>query len=237
LENEMATVLPASSPGSIDSDLPLILPGDHLDRETFHARYARMPEEVRAELVGGVVYMSPLYPPHGRAHAEVIYWLGHYRAATAGLDLLDNTSVHLLDDGEPQPDACLVLPASHGGRTREEADCIAGAPELVVEVAYSSDAYDLHSKKRDYERAGVREYLVVLLRERRVVWFALRGDRYQELAPGEDGLLRSEVFPGLWLAPDALLRRDTSAVRTVLEQGLASPEHAEFVRWLDGPAA
>jgi hypothetical protein len=37
------------------------------------------------------------------------------------------------------------------------------------------------------------------------------------------------VFPGLWLDPAALLRRDGKRVREVLDQGLATPEHAAFV--------
>jgi hypothetical protein len=34
------------------------------------------------------------------------------------------------------------------------------------------------------------------------------------------------------LDPAALLRSDTNTVRQVLEQGVAMPEHAEFVRRL-----
>ncbi|MGV3724331.1 MAG: Uma2 family endonuclease, partial [Actinomycetota bacterium] len=51
-------------------------------------------------------------------------------------------------------------------------------------------------------------------------------------APDPDGVFRSKVFPGLWLAPQALLRGDSAAVRAVVERGVASPEHAEFVRRL-----
>ena len=38
-------------------DLPPLVNGDHLDQKTFHERYEAMPE-VRAELIGGIVYMS-----------------------------------------------------------------------------------------------------------------------------------------------------------------------------------
>ena len=71
-----------------------------------------------------------------------------------------------------------------------------------------------------------------MLRERRVVWFIRRGERFEEPPAGEDGLLRSALFPGLWLDAGALLRLDTAAVRAGLERGLAAPEHAEFVRRL-----
>jgi hypothetical protein len=41
--------------------LPWLVDGERLDRATFHERYLAMPEETRAELIGGVVYLaSPL---------------------------------------------------------------------------------------------------------------------------------------------------------------------------------
>jgi len=65
--------------------LPPLEPGDNLDQETFHARYLAYPEPMRAELIGGVVYMpSPLKRPHGKVHSEVITWLVLYKAATPG---------------------------------------------------------------------------------------------------------------------------------------------------------
>ncbi|MHB1559408.1 MAG: hypothetical protein ACYC61_18320 [Isosphaeraceae bacterium] len=56
--------------------------------------------------------------------------------------------------------------------------------------------------------------------------------------PPADGILRSEVFPGLWLDAAALVRNDRKAVQAALQQGLDSPEHAEFVTRLaqDPPA-
>jgi hypothetical protein len=38
-------------------DLPPLVNGDHLDQPTFHERHEAMPD-VRAELIGGFVYMS-----------------------------------------------------------------------------------------------------------------------------------------------------------------------------------
>jgi hypothetical protein len=65
--------------------------------------------------------------------------------------------------------------------------------------------------------------------DRAIDWFLLREDRYERLAPNAEGQYRSEIFPGLWLDPAALLRGDLAQVIAVLQQGLASPEHAEFV--------
>jgi len=51
-----------------------------------------------------------------------------------------------------------------------------------------------------------------------------------------DRLSRAEeVFPGLWLDPAALVSGDTQTVVAALERGLASPEHAAFVKRLNPP--
>jgi hypothetical protein len=52
---------------------------------------------------------------------------------------------------------------------------------------------------------------------------------YETLQPGPDGVLRSEVFPGLWLPADALWVGDLAGMIAVLQQGLASTEHTAFV--------
>src|SRR5205085_2414216 len=158
-----------------------------------HKRYQAMPENIRAELIGGIVFMpSPLKPKHGMVHAELMGWLINYKAATPGSEVLDNTTSILGKDSEPQPDAALLLV---GGQTRENKNgYLEGAPELVAEVASSSESYDLHVKKADYEKYGVREYLVVMLREPRVVWFVRENDHFVEMPPDKDGILRSKLF-------------------------------------------
>jgi hypothetical protein len=81
----------------------------------------------------------------------------------------------------------------------------------------------------------VPEYLAWRVLDRAVDWFALRGDRYEPLAPGPDGILRSEVFPGLWLDPAALIAGDGARLIAVLQEGLASAEHTAFVQRLAHP--
>ncbi len=211
--------------------LPPLENGDQLDQPTFHARYEAMPEGVRAELIGGIVYMpSPQKMPHGRSQHLVSHWLGEYEDATPGTEVLVNSTNILGPQSEPEPDACLRILPECGGQTWEDADeYLNGAPELIAEVAWATESIDLHAKKRDYEKAGVREYVVVALRMKRVFWFHRRRGKFKELVPGADGLFRSTVFPGLWLDPAALLRHDRKRLLAVLRQGLASPEHGTFV--------
>jgi Uma2 family endonuclease len=207
--------------------------GDHLDQPEFHRRYERMPPHVKAELIGGIVFMpSPLKRPHGRTHKLVMRWLDEYEEATLGTEAFDNTTVILGPDSEPQPDACLLIAAEGLGQTTDEDDYIVGSPELAVEIASTMSNIDLHRKKDDYRVNGVNEYVVVVLKPAKVFWFVLRKGRFRELAPGADGILRSQVFPGLWLDPAALLTLDRRRLLRMLRQGLASPEHATFVEKL-----
>lgn len=174
---------------------------------------------------------SPVrFEQHGRLHSDVIGWLFVYRTATPGVLAGDNTTVRLDFENEVQPDALLRLEPVHGGRSQVTADdYLEGPPELVVEVAASSAAYDLHDKRRVYARNGAQEYLALQVYEQYVDWFVLREGVYATLKPDANGIIRSEVFPGLWLQPDALWSGDSVTLLAILQEGLASPEHAAFL--------
>ena len=219
--------------------LPPLRAGDRLNQPTFHARYERMPKKVKAELVGGVVCMpSPLKANHGETHYGAILWLGTYQAATPGVRGADNATVILGEFSEPQPDVALRIVPESGGRCRLNAQgYLEGPPELLVEISVASTDYDLNAKRLDYESLGVREYLVVLPAEQRVVWWVRRDGGFVELTPAADGLYHSEAFPGLWLDAAALCRLDTTALLDGLRRGLASPEHTAFVASLRQRAA
>ena len=217
--------------GSRDGSIPPLESGDRLSRGEFERRYEAMQGLKKAELIEGVVYVpSPVRQRyHGKSHTSLIGWLFAYRARTPELDLGANSTVRLDLNNEPQPDSVLFIQPESGGKVKIDEDgYISGAPDLVAEVAGSSASYDLHDKLRAYERNGVREYIVWRVFERQVDWFVLRGSRYEPLAPSEDGILRSNVFPGLWLDATALLRDDYGTLLNVLQRGLDSPEHAAF---------
>jgi Uma2 family endonuclease len=210
--------------------LPPLVPGQRLDRATFHERYDAMSPNTRAELVGGLVYMpSPLSYEHAGPDADLSYWLGHYRRFTRGVRVAANATVQFDDYGEPQPDLQLRIPEELGGQSRIEKGYVVGPPELLVEVSKSSRKYDLGVKKTDYERAGVREYLFVGVDPQEVRWFVHRAGRIEELAVDMDGIVRSAVFPGLWLDTIAFFAEDVERLITTLELGLATPEHLVFV--------
>jgi Uma2 family endonuclease len=211
---------------------PLLEPGDRLSRDEFERRYQRMPNVKKAELIEGIVYVpSPVRAgKHAEPHSHLAGWLALYVSETPGVRCFDNPTVRLDMDNEPQPDLVLMKLPDNGGQARISADdYIEGAPELAVEIVGSSYAYDLHQKKGAYRRNAIREYLVWITGEQRVVWWELRGAEYQEIAPAPDGLLKSGVFPGLWLDTGALLSGDMKTVLAALRRGLDSADHAAFV--------
>lgn len=209
---------------------PPLVSGDHLTRSEFERRYDAMPALKKAELIEGVVIVgSPLKDEHGRHDNLISVWLGSYAIHTPGVKASSNPTVRLDEDNEPQPDQVLRLLPEGGGRSRVDEDGhLAGAPELVVEVALSSASQDLHRKKEVYRRHGVLEYLVVVLDPPGVRWFRAEAGSFVEAALGR--VLRSQVFPGLWLDARALLAEDGARVARTLERGLASKDHAAFRR-------
>jgi Uma2 family endonuclease len=216
--------------------IPPLETGDRLSRAEFERRYRAMPGLKRAELIEGVVYIpSPVgLRRHGGPHFELITWLGAYKAAAPGVIGADNASTRLDLDNEPQPDAVLLIDPASGGQARlSPDDDVEDAPELVAEVASNSVSYDLTDKLKVYRRNGVCEYVVWRVLDRQVDWFVLREGDYVRLPLDPSGVYRSEVFPGLWLDPLALVGGDMAAVLAVTQSGLANPEHAAFVARLN----
>ncbi|MEA3211822.1 MAG: hypothetical protein QOE70_4879 [Chthoniobacter sp.] len=167
---------------------------------------------------------------HGHQHTHVAGWLCAYESETPQSFAADNSTVRLDLDNEPQPDLVLMMLPECGGRaTIDDDGYIEGGPELVAEIAASSASYDLHQKKDAYRRNGVREYLVWIVGEQRLVWFELHAGEYAELAPDAEGILRSRAFPGLWLEAAALLRGDMKTVLATVRRGCESEEHAAFI--------
>jgi Uma2 family endonuclease len=203
--------------------IPPLENGDKLTRLEFETRYERMPELKKAELIEGIVYMgSPLrIDRHGNPHAHIITWLGIYEATTPGVQTGDNCTVRLDAENEPQPDALLRI--REGGQSKiSEKGYVEGAPELIVEIAASTVSIDLHDKQKAYRRNQVQEYLVWRVYDQEFDWFRLKEEKYIQLQPDEPGIIKSEIYPGLWLDVNALLAGNLAKVLEVLQQGITS---------------
>ncbi len=206
--------------------------GAQLTRTEFERLYEATPEHVRAELIDGVVYMaSPTQDLHAAFHALITVWLGNYALATAGCETRVTPTLRLDELDEPEPDALLRLLPESGGRSRVDPELyLSGSLELVAEIANSSASRDLHKKKDCYLRHGILEYVVVVAHPGEVRWFARESNGFVLLAPDSKGVIRSRVYPGLWLDTRGLLAMDGVKVHATLERGLASKAHGAFVK-------
>ena len=202
-----------ATPGGRAS-IPRLENGDRLSGAEFMRRYEAMPG-IKAELIGGVVYMaSPVrHTQHGGPVGLLNLWLGTYVAGRPEESLAFGTdSTVVLDDADRvQPDAYLLRQTVDGQAEIGEDGFIYGPPELVCEVAASTVSLDANAKAEAYEAAGVREYLLWRTEEPRVDWYERSPAGFRPMLP-VDGLIESKVFPGLKLDPDALLRGDLPAV-------------------------
>lgn len=231
----MVNPSPQQQSGITSVQIPPLESGDRLTRHEFERRYEAMPHLKKAELIEGVVYVPAAlrFRSHSQPHGDLMTWLGVYRVFTPNVALGDNPTIRLDRDNEPQPDAVLLIEERAGGQARlSQDDYVEGAPELVAEVSASSASIDLGDKKRAYRRNGVQEYIVWQVCDRKIDWFRLEDDDYVLLPINEQGRICSQIFPGLWLAPAALLNGDMQQVLAVLQQGIQSQEHQQFVQQL-----
>jgi hypothetical protein len=210
----------------------LFAPGDRLTREEFLERWERMPDLKFAELIDGVVYMpSPVSDLHSGHEGNFQLVLTNYALKTPVCEYRPGATWIMLESA-PQPDLALFVLPAYGGRIRRVKSLLSGAPELVVEISRSSRSYDLGPKLALYQRAGVIEYAAALVEEERIEWRRLEKGSYRLMSPSREGIYKSRAFPGLWLDSAAFWRGDKERLANVLEQGLNSEEHAQFLEKL-----
>ncbi|MGA2588272.1 MAG: Uma2 family endonuclease [Bryobacteraceae bacterium] len=206
-----------------------LVTGERMTVEEFLRSWEELPDLKNAELIDGVVHVSsPVSSEHGSLDTLIHMWLAYYAQATPGCRA-GNNSTWLMLDSAPQPDAYL---RSHGGQSGDDRLYCTGAPELAVEISLTSTEVDFGPKRKLYQRAGVQEYITTELFRKRLVWHVLQNGVYfyQEYPP--DGILRSLVFPGLWLDVTAFWAEDGAKMLAVLNAGLSSEDHQKFVERL-----
>lgn len=155
---------------------------DVLDRppRTIMEAYQALPEGTLAELIHGIIYMSP--SPQ-RKHQRIIGKLfsemfDYVESRQAGEVYVAPFDVYL-DESENavQPDILFVA-KENLSIIKEH---IHGSPDLVIEVLSGDRNYDLKIKKALYEKFGVKEYWVIDPDTREAIGFVLTNDAYQAL--------------------------------------------------------
>ena len=124
-------------------EAPPLIAGERLNRAEFHRRYEASPEDLRAELIDGEVYMaSPVSADHGEHAALIIYALMVFARSSPGLRASENATLILDDLSEPQPDGLLAIRPEYGGSVRLIDGYYTGAPELVIEISKATRNID-----------------------------------------------------------------------------------------------
>jgi len=214
--------------------VPRLRNGDHLTIPEFERRFEATPELKFAELIEGIAVLSPrISNLHSGAHGLVYALLKNYAWATPSTAATLCASLRLDGQNEYQPDAMLRIKAgSLVGRTVAPDGLLDGSPEFLAEIAVSRASYDLHEKKEVYQRCHVQEYLVWQVMDAQIHWFALEDGQYLQLKSQADGVVRSRVFPGLWLDLRGMLAGDEQKVLRTLDKGIKSASHRAFVKEL-----
>jgi Uma2 family endonuclease len=118
--------------------------------------------EDRIELLGGaMVFKEPQYSPHATGIRLVERTLA--AAFGPGWDVRPQMPIALDDESEPEPDVAVVP-----GDARDYRDAHPERPVLVVEVALSRVRFDREHKGSLYARAGITDYWIVNLPDRRL---------------------------------------------------------------------
>jgi Uma2 family endonuclease len=167
------------------------------DRHYTYADYAAWDEEVRCELIDGVVYMMTA---PSRAHQYISVALSYQlfdflkskpcEVYVAPFDVRLNAEDG--DDTVLQPDILVVC-----DKAKLDAKGCQGPPDLVVEIlSPSSKTHDKILKFNKYLQAGVREYWIVDPDSRIVDVYVLKDGQYMASAYAEEDILPSHVLEG-----------------------------------------
>ena len=139
--------------------------------------YYDLPDNVRAELIDGVLYFkgSPSYL-HQLVLVEIITILHNFiRKNKGGCHVLAaplDVQIDCDEDSMLQPDIMVSC-----RKERREEWGIFGAPDMVVEITSpSTRMLDIKKKLEKYRSAGVREYWIVDLQKRIILTYFFERD-------------------------------------------------------------
>ena len=140
------------------------------------ADYCSWPDDERWELIDGVAYAMAAAPSisHQKVVGRLYSRLERALVAGACEPFIAPTAIRLSDTDVVEPDILVVCDPA-----KVKASHVEGAPDLIVEVlSPGTAARDLRPKKALYERAGVKEYVVVDPLEHYAIRFVLIDDTY-----------------------------------------------------------
>jgi Uma2 family endonuclease len=156
--------------------------------------YYALPDDQRVELIDGVFYdMAAPTVAHQMVGAEIWNQIAAYIKSQKGkcLPLVSPVDVQLDQDDRTmvQPDVIVVC---NWDIIRNR--CIFGAPDFVAEVLSDSTARkDMVLKLDKYQKAGVKEYWIVDLKQKRVLVYDFLHEK-QVVIYGIDAKIPVRIF-------------------------------------------
>lgn len=160
--------------------------------------FQSLPEGTLAELIDGIIYMSPSPTPFHQQAAGKLFFEIYKFVSNRNLGSVYFAPIDVYLDEERnavQPDIIFV---ADEGRTTTSRKGIHGAPEFIIEIiSPSNSTHDLVVKKEIYQRFGVKEYWIVNPESKETIGFSLDNGSFRsiESSPGKlNSWLFNQVF-------------------------------------------
>jgi Uma2 family endonuclease len=185
---------------------------------TFEDFCLRVPEDQKADLIDGVIYMAS---PENTDANKLFLWLAgligdFVEERDLGEVFGSRVAFRLGEKQGPEPDVAFVRKDRLHLVQRGFVD---GPPDLAVEiVSPDSVERDYEKKREQYRKARVPEYWIVDEIEERVTVLRLTSvGAYREVRPRK-GVLHSQALPGFWLRPEWLWQQPRPRKSAVLAE-------------------
>ena len=168
--------------------------------------------------------------------ADIVMCLNEYRVRTVGLYACVNVGVKL-GDVFVNPDFMVMINKGSHKQCKPdyEKDYFVGPPNFILDIHNDLNSQFIKERKELFESAGVQEYIVIHENLEFVQWNRLEKsklfwkNKFHEVQPDENGIIKSSSLPGLWIPIDALKKRDNWRVMASIEQGLTRREHHDLM--------
>ncbi|EMY13937.1 putative restriction endonuclease [Leptospira weilii str. Ecochallenge] len=167
----------------------------------------QLPEGTLAELLDGEIFMVPApVPEHqrvsGKLYAILLNFVENRSLGEVFYSLID---VFLDEHNVVQPDLIFIAKARNAIIQEKR---IEGAPDWVAEILSEGNAYhDLKTKKKLYEKHGVREYWIVDPMERSVEIYQNGTSGFTLIASADSGTVESKILDGFSLEVQSLFTK------------------------------
>ena len=183
-----------------------------LNKEYTFSDYLQWQFSERVELLKG--FIKQMSPAPSRSHQTTSqninkYFLNFFTCSTCSIfsapfDVRLPIASAKKDTTVVQPDLCIICDESN----LDDYGCN-GAPDLIVEIVSPNNSkYDVDTKFRLYQEAGVMEYWIVQTEMKTVLVYRLQDGVYMGSKPFAEGeIIESPLFPEMKIAVDEVFYR------------------------------